>query len=148
MVKTEPTATSGMPSHPNEVEKSARKKRKIDVHGEDVPKALTDKEERKREKRLRKEAETAVRKLKRHKEKKHKAKDGDVSGSKHVDERASSPLREKSVSTTPDETPRVRRERKKKKRRKGASVDDELDAKLHVSADGRTRKRRRRDQSP
>lgn len=146
MVKTEPTATS---------EKSARKKRKIDVHGEDVPKALTDKEERKREKKLREEAE-AIRKLQHPKEKMRKAKDGDVSGSEPVDERASSPLQEKTFSTTPDETPRVRGEKKKKKRRKGASVDDELDAKLLVSADGRTkrdssnssRKRRRRDQSP
>ena len=130
------------------MEKSARKKRKIDVRGEEIPKALTDKEERKREKRLRKEAEAAARKLKRHKEKNHKAKDGDVSGSKSVDERASSPLQDKSIFTTPEETPRVWRERKKKKRRKAASIDDELDAKLLVSADGRTRKRRRHDLSP
>jgi len=156
MVKAEPTATSGIPSRRDDVEKSAKKKRKIDAHGEDASKGLADKEERKREKRLRKEAETAARKLKRHKEKKHKAKADDISSSKAVDESASSPLQEKSIFTTPDETPRVWREKKKKKRRKVASIDDELDAQLLASADGRTRKnssnfsrkRRRRDQSP
>ena len=156
MVKTEPTATSGIPPRPNDMEKSAKKNSKIGAHGEDVPQGLADKEVRKREKRLRKEAETAARKLKRHKDKKHKAKDVDVSGSKPVDEMLSSSLQEKSISTTPDETPRVWREKKKKKRRKAASVDDELDTQYLMSADGRTRKdssnvsrkRRRRDQSP
>jgi len=153
MVKAEPTATSAIPSRPNnDVEKRAKKFSKIDVNGEDVPKGLADKEVRKREKRLRKEAETAARKLKlkRHKDKKHKAKDVDVSGSKPVDERPSLPLQEKSISTTPDETPQVWREKKKKKkkRRKAASVNDESDAQRLASADGRTRKRRRRDQSP
>jgi len=151
MVKAEPTATLAIPSRPNnDVEKSAKKFSKIDVNGEDVPKGLADKEVRKREKRLRKEAETAARKLKlkRHKDKKHKAKDVDVSDSKPVDERPSLPLREKSISTTPDETPQVWREKKKKMRRKAASVNDESDAQRLASADGRTRKRRRRDQSP
>ena len=156
MVKAEPTATSGIPPHPNDVEKSAKKKCKIDARGEDVLKGLADKEVRNREKRLRKEAEKAARKPKRHKDEKHKAKDVHVSFSKPVDERLSSHLQEKSISTTPDETPRVWREKKKKKRRKTASVDDELDAQRLASADGRTRKdasnfsrkRRRRDQSP
>ena len=146
MVKTEPTTTSGIPSRRADVEKGAKTKLKIDAHGEDASKGLADKEERNREKRLRKEAETAARKLKRHKEKKHKVKAED--GSKPVDERASSPLQEKSIATVPDETPRVWREKKKKKRRKATSIDDELKARLLVSADGRTRKRRRRDQSP
>jgi hypothetical protein len=155
MVKTEPTATSGISSPRDDVEKSAKKKSKIDAHEEDASKRLADKEERKREKRLRKQAETAARKLKRHKEKKHKTKADDVSSSKPVDERASSPSQEKSISTTPDETSHVWREKKKKKRRKAASIDDKLDAQP-MNADGRTRKdfssfsrkRRRRDQSP
>jgi len=147
MVKTEPTATSPIPSRPGDV----------DASGEDALRVLANKEERKREKRFRKEAERAARKQRRDKEK-HRAKNDDISGSEPSDERISSPVSGLPISTTPDETPRVRRERKKKKRPKVAVVDDELDAQppLITSTDVRTRKdpsnfsrkRRRRDQSP
>ncbi len=117
---------------------------------------LANKEERKREKRFRTEAERVARKQKRDKEK-HRAKNDDISGSEPSDERISSPSHEQvsglPISTTPDETPRVRREIKKKKRSKVAVVDDELDAQPPLSTDERTRKdssnfsrkRRRRD---
>jgi hypothetical protein len=145
MVKTEPTATPPIPSHPGD----------IDSHGEDALRELANKEERKREKRLRKEA---ARKQKRDKEK-HRAKNDDISGSEPSDERISSPSHEQvsglPISTTPDETP-VRREIKKKKRSRVAVVDDEFDAQPPLSTDERTRKgssnfsrkRRRRDRSP
>ena len=146
MVKTEPTATPPIPSRPGD----------IDAHGEDALRVLANKEERKREKRFRTEAERAARKQKRDKEK-HRAKNDDISGSEPSDERISSPSHEQvsglPISTTPDETPRVRREIKKKKRSKVAVVDDELDAQPPLSTDERTRKdssnfsrkRRRRD---
>ena len=147
MVKAEPT--------------SAKKESEIDAYGEDTPGERADKEERKREKRLRKEAEGAARKAKRHKGKQqHKAIDDDVSNSKVVDERISSPSQERSsgllISAIPDETPRARGEKKKKKRPKVSLIEDELDAQPPIRTDERTRKdssdfsrkRRRRDQSP
>lgn len=146
MVKTEPTATPLIPSRPGD----------IDAHGEDAPRELANKEERKREKRLRKEAERAARKQKRDKEK-HRAKNDDISGSEPSHERTSSPSHEQvsglPISTTPDETPRVRREIKKKKRSRVAVVDDELDAqptdeRTRKGSSNFSRKRRRRGQSP
>ena len=161
MVKTEPTATPQMPSHrdDDDMKKGSKRKRKIDARGdEDILRA----EERNRERRLRKDAEKTARKLKRHKEK-HNA------SSTHADESILWTLSQEQgsgllISTSTDEVPRARRE--KKKRFKVASVDEELDARPTLSADERTlegeargklgrkdfqdcsRKRRRRDQSP
>jgi hypothetical protein len=134
----------------------------IDTRREDVLRDVADKEERKRQKRLRKEAEKAVKKLKRHKEKteKRKARDNDASISNPPDECISSPSQKEApgplTPTIPDDTPLVRREKKKKKRPKAALIDDELDARPPVSTDERTRKdslnfsrkKRRRGQSP
>lgn len=161
MTKIEPTATPQIPSRRgDDTQKSTEKERKIDVCGEDTLKQLVDKEERRREKRLRKEAERAARKAKRHKGKKHKTKDDEGSNSKGADERISSHSQDRSsglpISPTPDETPRVRSEKKKKKRPRVSLADDELDAHPPIRTDVRTkkdpsnfsRKRPRQDQSP
>jgi len=161
MVKSEPATTPQIPPHGGEVEKGAKKKRKIEAYGEDAPRDGGDdasKEERKREKRRLKEAERAARKLKRREEKKM-AKDGVTLSQEQ--EQASGPL----GSATLNELHHARREKKKKKRFKATSVDVELDAQSSVSADERTlegehregsrkkdlskssRKRRRRDRS-
>jgi hypothetical protein len=143
MVKTEPPiTTSHISSRP---EKGTKKEGKIDACEEDTQREFTDKEEQKREKRLRKEADKAARKAKRHKEKRHKAEDDDVSNTKHADERIPSPSQEQPsdllISTTSDETPRVRGEKKKKKRPKVSLIDDELDAQPPIlTTDKRTRK--------
>jgi hypothetical protein len=156
MAQNEPTATAQIPSRRgDDTQQNTAKESKIDACGEDTLKELA---ERNREKRLRKEAERAARKAKRHKGTKHKTKDDD--GSKDADERISSHSQERSsgllVSPTPDETPRVRSEKKKKKRPKVSLVDDKVDAHPPIRTDVRTkkdssnfsRKRRRRDQSP
>jgi hypothetical protein len=154
MAKTEPTMTAQIPSRAGDTQKSTENECKIDVCGEDTLK------ERKREKRLRKEAERAARNAKRHKEKKHKTKDDDSSNSKDADGRISLHSQERSsgllISPTPDETRRVRSEKKKKKRPKVPLTDDELDAQPPIRTDERTkkdssnfsRKRRRRDPPP
>lgn len=160
MAKTEPTATAQIPYCPDDTQKSTEKERKIDACGEDTLKELADKEERNREKTLRKEAERAARKAKRHKGKGHKTNDDDGSNSKDADERISSHSQERStgllISPTLDETPGIRSEKTKKKRPKVSLADDELDAHPPICTDVRTkkdssnssRKRRRRDQSP
>jgi hypothetical protein len=156
MVKTELTAPSHIPSRPGDTEKSTKKESKLDACEEDTPRAYAEKEERKLEKSLRKEAERAARKAKCHKEKRHKANYDDVSNSKGSDERIPLPSQGLLISTTPDEMPNVRSEKKKKKRRKEALIDDELDAQPPTHTDERTRKdpsnfskkRPRRDQSP
>jgi hypothetical protein len=122
MVKTEPTpVTPQIPLHHDDAKKSGKQKRKIDADEE------CEKAERRREKRLRKEAER--RKLQ---DAKNKAKD---SGG---------------------EIQCGRTEKKKKKRPKPTPVDDKLNTYTPISTDKRTlegdnrakhsRKRRRRDQ--
>jgi hypothetical protein len=161
MVKTEPNpATPQILFHHNDAKKSGKQKRKIDVDEEDTMREKC-KEERRREKGLRKEAERAARKRKRQdaKDKATDRKDEDIASSKPVDEKVSSSSQEQG----PDgETQRVRT-KKKEKRLKLAPVDDKLNGHTPISTDKQTledhhhgtsmkegcskrsRKRRRRD---
>jgi len=126
VVRTEPTATPQMPSHhehDDDTEKGSRKKRKVDARAEEGTMRAEDpdKEERKRERRVRKDdVEKAARKLKRHKEK-CRAKDGqdeDIASSTRADESVLWSLSQEQVSgllisTNTGEVPRARREKKK-----------------------------------
>jgi hypothetical protein len=146
MVKTEPTpATPQIPLYHDDAEKSGKQKRKIDADEE------CEKVERRREKKLHKEAER--RKLQDAKNKAKDQKDEDITNSKPVDERLLLPSLDQSSG---GEIQCGRTEKKKKKRPKPTPVDDKLNTHTPISTDKRTlegddrakrsRKRRRRDQ--
>jgi hypothetical protein len=147
MVKTEPIpAIPQIPSfHHDEPKKSGKQKRKTDANEEGILK-----EERRREKWLRKEAERRKRQDAKNKAKDRK--DEDIANPKPVDERALSLPQDQGSG----ETQCARTEKKKKKRLKSTPVDDKLNIHTPISTDKRTlegedcarrsKKRRRRDQ--
>lgn len=151
MVRTEPTpATPQIPLHHGDAKKSGKQKRKIDADEESNLKEEGEKGERRREKRLRKDAERRNRQDAKNQAKDRK--DEDITNSKPVDEMVLLPsLDQGSVG----ETQCVRTE-KKKKRLKPTPVDDKLNRHTPISTDKRTlegedrakrsRKKRRRDQ--
>lgn len=156
MVRTEPTpATPQIPFHDDDTKKSGKKKREIDADededGEGILKQECEKAERRREKRLRKDAERRKRQDAKNKAKDRK--DEDITNSKPVDETVLLPSLDQGSG---GETQCVRTEKKKKKRLKPTPVDDKLNRHIPISTDKRTlegedrakrsRKRRRRDQ--
>jgi hypothetical protein len=147
MVRTEPTPTiPQIPCHHDEPNKGGKQKRKNDADEEGILK-----EERRREKRLRKEAERRKRQDAKNKAKDRK--DEDIAYPKPVNERALSPSL---CQGSGGETQCARTEKKKKKRLKSSPVDDKLNRHTPVSTEkrtlegkdcaGRSKKRRRRDQ--
>jgi len=154
VVKTEPTATSQISFHHDDIKKRTKQQLKIDADTDDSLKEKCDRRERKREKRLRREAERATRKRKRQ-DAKNRAKDRKDEDTVSVDEVLSTSQEQGSgllISTARGE---VQREKKKRKRLKPAPVEDELDGETPVSTDKRilkgedcsksSRKRHRRD---
>lgn len=147
MVRTEATlAVPQMPCHHDEPKKSGKQKRKDDADEEGIVK-----EERRREKRLHREAE-------RHKRQDAKngakdRRDEDIANSKPVNERVLSPSLDQGPGV---ETQCVRTKKKKKKRLKSTPVDDKLDEHIPISTEEQTiegedcarrSKKRRRDQT-
>ena len=151
MVKTESThSTPQVPFHHDEPNKSGKQKRKIDVD-ECILKDECEKVERRREKRLRKEAERRKRQDAKNKVKDRK--DVEIANSKPIDEKV---LPSSLDQGSGAETQCVKTEKKKKRRLKPTPVDDRLNRHTPISMDKRTlegedcskhsRKRRKRDQ--
>ena len=134
-----------MPFHHDHAKKCGKQKRKIDVDEEGIPTEECEKAERRRRKRLRKEAERRI-----HQGAKDKAKD-----QKDEDIGNSNPVDESLDQGSGGETQHLRKEKKKNKRLKPTPVDDKLNRHTPMGTDKRTlegddcakrsRKRRRRD---
>jgi len=144
-------ATQQTPLHHDDAKKSRKQKRKIDPD-EEHPTREECNEKRRREKRLRKEAEKAARKRER-KDAKKKAKDRkdeDIASSTPVDERVLSPSQEQRSGS---ETQSVKTEKKTKELKptpvsteKTLEEEEDHVTSMREDCSERSRKRRRRDQ--